>query len=134
MRRMIKRIVAALLGAVTIATPSTAMAEEAGKWCSTYAQVESNATGGSYVGGKLIFEVMATVTRTTPTITTSTTTTQNLGVGVPGGPSAGTTQTTTVTTIQTGEAVTAEEPFGYYAMNDGSVYQINCLTGDANQI
>jgi hypothetical protein len=133
MRPMMKRIVAALLGAVTIATPATALAEE-GKWCSTYAQVESNATGGSYVGGILVYEVMATVTRTTPTVTTTTTTTSNVGAGIPGGPSAGTAQTITITTSQPGEAISVEEPVGYYAMNDGSVYQINCLTGDAFKV
>jgi hypothetical protein len=136
MRRSIRRIVAALAGAATIATPATAWADTkpGQKFCPTYTQVESNATGGQYVGGILIYETMGSVTRNDGQTNTSVSTTSGATAGVPNVASGSATTTVTVTTEGESSSITAEEPIGYYRMNDGSVYQINCLTGDGDQI
>lgn len=136
MRRTFRRIVAALAGAATIATPATAWADAkpGQKFCPTYTQVESNATGGQYVGGILIYETMGTVTRDAGQTNTTVSTTSGMAAGVPNVASGTTTTTVTVTTEGESSSITAEEPIGYYRMNDGSVYQINCLTGGGTQI
>jgi len=130
MRPRFKRIVAALMGAVTLATPGTVWA---GEYCPTYAQVASSSTGGSYVGGILIYETMGTVQSSTPTTSTTTTVSTSGELGVPG-TSAGSTTTVSTTVTQEGETKTLQQPFGYYQMNDGSIYEINCLTGAYTQV
>lgn len=128
MHKSMKKVVATLLAAVTFAAPMTAVAEEAGQ-CDRYEQVESNATGGDYVGGILVYETTATVTRSAPTTTVTTSTSGTVGV-----PGTGGTSTVTTTTTQPGSTVSTPEPVGYYAMNDGSIYQINCVTGESTQL
>ena len=130
MRPKFKRFVAVLVGAVTLATPGTVWA---GQYCPTYAQVSSGSTGGSYVGGILIYETMATITTASPTVATTTTVSATGEVGVPG-TSAGGTTGTSVTITQPGTIQSVQQPVGYYQMNDGSVYEINCITGDYTQV
>jgi hypothetical protein len=133
MRQVLRKLVATLVAAVTIATPARALADEAGKYCTTFEQVESNATGGDYVGGLLIYETMGTVARSSEGTTTTTTISASGTAGIPGSgvTTSGSTSTTTVAPMST---VTTEEPIGYYKMNDGSIYQINCLTGESTQL
>lgn len=133
MKRNCTRAVAAMVGLATLMTPITALADEAGDYCSTYAQVESKATGGDYVGGLLMYETMATVQRQDDEVTVTTTVTTNGQVGVPGSGAGGSTSTTVTTSTQ-GTVTTAQEPVGYYSMNDGSVYQINCVTGENRKV
>jgi hypothetical protein len=127
MHRVMKKLVATMLAAVTIAAPATALADD-GK-CSTYDQVSSNSTGGDYVGGILVYETTATVSRTEPTTTTTTTTTVNAGI-----PGTGGSSTSTTTTTNTGSTTETQEPVGYYAMNDGSIWQIKCVTGEEKKL
>lgn len=128
MRMMWKRATAALV-AVSLATPVSVWGDEAG-YCPDYKQVASNATGGDWVAGRLMYETMGSITREEEKVTTTTTTTS--GAGVNGGVvSASGSTSTTVTVHSSSETTTAQEPLGYYAMNDGSVYQINCITGKA---
>src|SRR5262245_49559961 len=63
MRKTMKRFVATLLAAITVAAPATARADimDLTKYCSSYDQVESNSTGGDYVGGRLVYESMGSV-------------------------------------------------------------------------
>jgi hypothetical protein len=134
MRKTCKRLVAAILAATTIAAPAKAWADpDVAPSCSTYDQVESNSTGGDYVGGILIYETEGTVSRSEPAKTTTATTTTSTQVGVPGSGVTGTVTVTTSTT-QPGTVTTTKEPIGYYAMNDGTVYQINCLTGEFKKV
>jgi hypothetical protein len=130
MRPRFKRIVAALMGAVSLATPGTVWA---GEYCPTYAQVASSSTGGSYVGGILMYETTATYETKDPTISTTTTVETTGSVGVPGTSAGGTTVIST-TVIEEGETKTIQQPVGYYQMNDGSIYEINCITGAYTQV
>jgi hypothetical protein len=130
MRRTLKRIVATMLAAAVVGAPVSA---SAGDYCATGTLVRSHATGGDYIAGLLIYETMGSVEREHPGPTTTTTVTSSTEVGV-----GGTGITTTVSTTRTLTAETTvigtEEPIGYYAMNDGSVYQINCLTGESYKV
>lgn len=130
MRPNLKRFVAALVGAATLLTPVSAFA---GDYCSTYAQVESKASGGQFVGGLLMYETMGTVTRHGDDVTVTTTTSSTAELGIPGS-SAGNTVTISTTVNTPGTIVVTQEPIGYYQMNDGSVYQIRCLTGNAEKV
>ena len=132
MRKTFKRIVAAMLAAMTIGAPVTARAD-AGDWCSTGTMLKSNATGGDYIAGILVYETMGTVSRSGPAVTSTTTTTSTGQVGVPGTGAGGSVSTTTTTTTP-GTVTTIQEPIGLYAMNDGSLYQIDCATGESNKI
>ena len=134
MRMKFKRIVAALVSVTMVATPVTAWADKPGQdYCSTYSQVQSNATGGDYVGGLLMYETTGSVRRDGQSTTTTTTESVGGSLGAPG--SGGTaTYTTTVATTQTGTSVTTSEPIGFYSMNDGSVYEVNCLTGSSQKV
>jgi hypothetical protein len=131
MRTTFRKIVATALAA-TIATPVAAWAEE-GPNCSRFEQVESDATGGDWVGGLLMYETTGSVSRSDNGTTTTTTTTTTTQVGVPGTNSGGSV-TVTHQSNQPSTTITTQEPFGYYAMNDGSVYQINCVTGESRQL
>jgi hypothetical protein len=128
MHRVMKKLVATMLAAVTIAAPAAALAEDAGE-CTHYDQVHSNSTGGDYVGGTLFYETTASVARSDATITTTSTT--SVTVGVPG---TGASTSVTTTRTETGSTTTAQEPLGYYAMNDGSVWTINCASGEEKKI
>jgi hypothetical protein len=128
MHKVVKKLVATMVAAVTIAAPATALADEDAK-CSSYDQVSSNSTGGDYVGGTLFYETMATVTRSEPTTTSTTTTTVTGGI-----PGTGASGSTTTTTTQPGATTATQEPIGYYAMNDGSIWTINCVTGEEKKI
>jgi hypothetical protein len=130
MRKTFKRIVAAMLAAVTIGTPSTMWA---GEYCSTGAMVKSHATGGDYIAGILVYETMGTVTRSGPGGSSTTTTSTTGQVGVPGTGASGTI-TTSQTTVMPTTVVTTQEPIGIYAMNDGSLYEIDCATGQSTKI
>ena len=129
MHKVMKKLVATMLAAVTIAAPATALADDDAGKCSTYDQVNSKATGGDYVGGILIYETTATVTRSEPTTTTTTTTTVTAGI-----PGTGGSTTSTTTTTQQGTTTASQDPVGYYSMNDGSIWQINCATGEEKKI
>jgi hypothetical protein len=129
MHKVLKKLVATMVAAATIAAPATALAEEEGPKCSSYDQVSSNSTGGDYVGGTLIYETTATVSRTETTITTSSTTSASAGI-----PGTGTSTSVTTTRTEAGTTTTAPEPVGYYAMNDGSIWRINCLTNEETKI
>ena len=126
MRKTFKRFVATMLAAAIVGAPASAWA---GDYCPTGKLVESHATGGDYIAGLLIYETMGTVSRQSSIETTTTTVTTSMQVGVPG-----TGATTTVTETQTVMAETSTnqtpEPLGFYAMNDGSMYEINCVTGE----
>jgi hypothetical protein len=122
-----KKLVATMLAAATIGAPATALAD-AGQ-CSSYDQVSSNATGGDYVGGRLFYESEGEVTRSNPTTTTTTTTSGSAGI-----PGTGATVTSTTTTTQSGSSTTTQEPIGYYAMNDGTIWTINCVTGEERKV
>jgi hypothetical protein len=128
MRKLVKRTMAALT-AVVLAVPVSLWGEEAG-YCRDYRQVASNATGGDWVAGRLMYETMGAVERTTEEVTVTTTTTTSAGVNTRVVSASGTTTTSTTTKNET-TTTTTEEPVGYYAMNDGSVYQINCITGES---
>jgi hypothetical protein len=128
MHRVMKKLVATMLAAVAIAAPATALADDGGE-CASYDQVKSSSTGGDYVGGRLIYESEGSVTRSEPTTTTTTTTTGSAGV-----PGTGTSITSTTTTTQPGTSTTTQEPIGYYAMNDGTIWTINCVTGDEKKV
>ena len=134
MRREFKRVLAALLGA-TMITPGTALADKkpGQNFCPTYDQVESDATGGSYVGGILMYETMGEVTRDGDKTTTTTTTTTSAQVGVPG-TGATSTVTVTVATTESEPTTTTQAPIGFYKMNDGSTYEINCITGENKKV
>jgi hypothetical protein len=80
-----------------------------------------------------MYETTAQIGRSEPTTSITVSSTTSSSLGVPGS-SVGTTTTISTTTTQQGGVVTAEEPVGYYTMNDGSVYQINCITGEAIQV
>lgn len=140
MRKTWRRIVAAVAGAVIIGTPLHAWAEvpDVSGYCSTYAQVVSNGNGGTYVGGILFYEAEATVTRTSPSTTSSgsTTNTTTTTVGVPNTAQGGgsTSSTSTTTTTQNGTSTSTQEPVGFYQTNDGTVWEINCLTGTAYRV
>jgi hypothetical protein len=129
MQRVLKKLVATMLAAVTIAAPATALAEEDDGKCRSYEQVNSSSTGGDYVGGILFYETMATVTRSEPTTTTTTTT--SVTAGIPGTGAGG---STTTTTTQPGATTATQEPVGYYSMNDGSIWTINCVTDEEKKI
>lgn len=133
MRWTFKRIVACAVGTAMFVTPVAAWADPSGTYCSSYAQVESNATGGSYVGGKLTYETMGNVSRSDPSTTTTVTQTGTGSVTVGAGTGTVTT-TTTTTTTQAGNTTTTQEPIGFYQMNDGSIYEINCITGDSRKV
>ncbi|HYV97379.1 MAG TPA: hypothetical protein VE967_08010 [Gemmatimonadaceae bacterium] len=136
MRSILKRLVATVMAAVVFASPVKAWADmdpSASAACSTYRQVESNATGGDYVGGILFYETEGTVSRTQPSTTTTSTTSSTATLGA-GGSGASTTVTTTTTTTQPGNTTTTKEPIGFYAMNDGSIYEINCVTGESKKV
>jgi hypothetical protein len=128
MRRTFRKLAAALLGAVMLAVPANAFADG---YCDKYDQVASNATGGDWVGGILMYETMATVERTENTTSETVSTSTTVGGQAVG--ASGTTNVTLTTTNAT-TTTTAQEPVGYYAMNDGSVYQINCVTGQARKV
>jgi hypothetical protein len=128
MHRVMKKLVATMLAAVTVAAPATALAEDSGE-CSSYDQVHSNSTGGDYVGGTLIYETTATVARTESSITTTSTTTVSAGI-----PGTGASTTVTTTKSDGSTTTTTQEPVGYYAMNDGSIWRINCLTDEEKKI
>ena len=128
MHKVMKKLVATVLAAVTIAAPATALAEDSSN-CSSYDQVHSGSTGGDFVGGILFYESMSTVTRHEATVTTTTTTTGTAGI-----PGTGTSVSTTTTTTQQGGSVASQEPIGYYAMNDGSIWTINCVTGEERRV
>jgi hypothetical protein len=113
-----RRIVAALVGVAMLAAPGSAWA---GEYCSTYDQVASHATGGDYVGGILSYETMGSVARNDGGTTVS--------VSISGGG-----VTTTVTASSPGNITTTQEPIGTYNMNDGTVWQVNCLTGAATKV
>ena len=113
-----KRIVAALVGVAMVTAPVSAWA---GEYCSTYDQVASHATGGDWVGGILSYETMGNVTRNDGG--------SSVSVSVSGGG-----VTTTVTATQPGNITTTQEPIGTYNMNDGTVWQVNCLSGAATKI
>jgi hypothetical protein len=136
MRRTFRRVVGALLGAATLATPATALADgkPGQQFCPTFKQVESDATGGQYVGGILIYETMGSVTRTSDVTTTTVSTTTGTEVGVENVASAGSTTTVSVSTTEGTATTMADEPIGYYQMNDGSVYQVNCVTGQGEKV
>jgi hypothetical protein len=133
MRGTMKKFIATMLAAIVVAAPAKAWAYDYSPKCDSYDQVASNATGGDWVGGLLMFEAMATVVRPgeTTTTTTSTTTTGSIGAS---GTSAGVSTTVTTTTTTTTSSTTTQEPVGYYAMNDGSVYMINCITGESKKL
>jgi hypothetical protein len=128
MHKVMRKLVATMLAAITIAAPATALADDGG-YCSSYDQVRSNSTGGDYVGGILFYETMGTVTRYQPTTTSTTTTTGSAGI-----PGTGTSVSGSSTTTQQGQTTSTQEPFGYYAMNDGSIWMINCVTGEETRI
>lgn len=130
MRPKFKRFVAALVGVATLMSPVTVFA---GEYCSTYAQVESGSGGGQFVGGVLMYESLGTYTRSQPTTSVTTTTTANAQVGT-SGTHAGNTVTISTTITTPGESLVIQQPVGYYAMNDGSVYEINCITGEETKI
>ena len=132
MRKTLKRTVAMVLAAVTLGAPATAWAD-AGGYCSTGAMVKSHATGGDYIAGILIYETMGTVARVEPSSSSTTTTSVTSQVGVPG-TGAGGTVTTTQTNTNGSITTTTQEPVGFYAMNDGSLYEIDCVTGQATKI
>ncbi|HKS07834.1 MAG TPA: hypothetical protein VJR92_16140 [Gemmatimonadaceae bacterium] len=119
-----------------VITPATAFADAkpGQQFCPTYKQVESTATGGQYVGGILLYETMGTVTRIQPSQTTTVSVSSETELGVPQVVSSGATTTVSVATTGPSGSVTTEEPIGFYQMNDGTVYQINCLTGDAHKV
>jgi hypothetical protein len=119
-----KRIIAALVGVAMVTAPVSAWA---GEYCSTYHQVASHNTGGDWVGGILAYESWASVTRSDVSTTNTVTTT----IGLAGG--LGST-TVTSTTTQSGNSTTTQEPIGIYNMNDGTVWEVNCLTGASRQI
>lgn len=127
MHKVMKKLVATLLAAITVAAPATAIADSG--YCSSYDQVHSNSTGGDYVGGTLFYESMTTVTRSDATVTTTVSSTATGGIP---GTGASVTQTTTTTTE--GQSRASQEPVGYYAMNDGSIWTINCVTGEERRI
>jgi len=131
MHRTFKRIVAVLLAAASIATPTRAWASGP---CSTYGQVASHATGGDWVGGLLVYQSVGTVTRHADGSSTSSSSTSGGSVDIPeiGGASGSSTSTTVMT--QTGTTTTTQEPVGIYAMNDGSMYEINCITGESTRV
>jgi hypothetical protein len=114
-----RRIVAALVGAAMLTAPASAWA---GDYCSTYHQVASHSTGGDYVGGLLSYETMGSVTRNDGGETVAVT----LGSGTP--------VATTITVTSPGDITTTQEPIGTYDMNDGTVWQVNCLTGAATKV
>jgi hypothetical protein len=130
MRKTLKRIIATMLAAVTIGTPATAWG---GDYCATGTLVKSHATGGDYVAGILIYETMGSVARSESGGSSTSTASATGQLGVPG-TGAGGTVTTSQTTTRPTTTVTTEEPIGFYAMNDGSVYEINCVTGEARQV
>ena len=118
------RIVAALVGVVMVTAPATAWADpgaDGQDYCATYAQVASHSTGGDYVGGILSYEVMGTVSRPEGGSTVAD------GVNIGG-------VTTTVTMTSPGTTTTTQEPIGTYNMNDGTVWQVNCLTGASTKV
>jgi hypothetical protein len=80
-----------------------------------------------------MYETMAEVTREGRRTTTATGTTTGGQIGVPG-TGGNASITVTVTISESEPTISAQEPVGYYKMNDGSVYQINCLTGETNKI
>ena len=93
----------------------------------------SNATGGDYIAGILIYETMGAVERNKGGQSTTITTSSGSELGAP--PAViGTTTTVSITSTDPSTVVTADEPVGYYKMNDGSVYQINCVSGETQQI
>lgn len=123
-----KRIVAALVGVAMITTPASSA--WAGEYCSTYGQVESHATGGDYVGGILAYETMGTVTRSDGSTSTTVTTSSTISIA----PSSGVTTTVTSTTTSGTTTTSTQEPIGVYNMNDGTVWEINCLTGATRKV
>lgn len=132
MRRRFRRCVAALVGAVMVATPGRVWAQSSFQ-CPTFKMVASHSTGGDWIAGLLMYQTDGSVTRTEATTSTTTTTSSNESVNSPiAAASVG--ASTTVTTTNTGGTVTTKEPFGYYAMNDGTTWQINCLNGEGRQI
>jgi hypothetical protein len=136
-----KRAVAALLAATTLVSPLRVwaedyeyfMEEDSSGLCSRYAQVKSNATGGDYVGGTLKYETLMTTTTKDPSTTVTTSTTTGIQIGIPGD-NLTTTTTVTVTTVTDGATKSYSHPVGYYTMNDGSTYLIDCITGDAKKL
>jgi hypothetical protein len=76
---------------------------------------------------------MGTVESSTPTTSTTTTVSTSGEVGIPGTSAGSTTMISTTVTYE-GETKTLQQPFGYYQMNDGSIYEINCLTGAYTQV
>ena len=127
-----KRIVAALVGVAMTIAPVSAWADPSADgqdYCATYAQVASHATGGDYVGGILSYEGMGNVSRSEPSTTSTVTTTVTIGA-----PGNGTSTTITTTTTQPGNVTTTQEPIGTYNMNDGTVWEVNCLTGAAHKV
>ena len=136
MRRSFKRVVAALIGGAMLVTPATALADAkpGQKFCPTYKQIESTATGGSYIAGILLYETMGSVERTNEQRSTTVSTTTSGELGVPRVASTETSTTVAVTTEEATITTTADEPIGYYQMNDGSVYQVNCITNKSEQV
>lgn len=129
MHKTMKRFVAALTGLAMAVAPVTAWADEAAG-CPLYVQVQSNATGGEFVAGLLVDTATRETTTTTTTffsgsaeVTGTVTVTSNNANG-----SLGTSYTRTVVTVSN-----ETNNIGYYKMNDGSSWEVNCTTGDATK-
>ena len=134
MRKTLRRIVAAVAAAM-IAAPAQAQSRaSADEYCTTYKQVASHATGGDWVGGTLVYETTGTVSRSGPTNTTTVTSSTTISAGLPVGASGSVSTTVTTTMAQDGSTFTTQEPIGIYAMNDGSMYEIDCVTGESRRI
>jgi hypothetical protein len=121
MHKLTKKFVAILCGIATLVGPTTALAEGTG-FCTTYMQVRSNGTGGEYVGGLLKGETERTETREYYINTTVESEVNGGGVVVTASTSG---------SVGSGEKITRSETFdiGYYEMNDGSLWEVNCDTG-----
>jgi hypothetical protein len=122
MHKLTKKFVAILCGIATLVGPSTALAEGTG-FCTTYMQVRSGSTGGEYVGGLLKGQIeRETVTER---YLNSTVESEINGGGVVVKASSG-------GSISSGDKMTITETFdiGFYQMNDGSVWEVNCDNGD----
>ena len=124
MHKVTKRFVAVLCGIATLVGPTTALAEG---FCTTYLQVQSTTTGGEYIAGLLTGET----TREVVTVRTLNTT---VGSEINGGGVV--VKASTSGTVGTVDTVTTTETFdvGYYKMNDGSVWEVNCDRGDTRRV
>jgi hypothetical protein len=132
---MFKRSVAALVGVAMVATPSRLWADDRNTSpCPTFYQVASHATGGDWIAGILTYVDWGSVARSDNTTSTTTTTSTTGSLGVVAVASESMTTSVTVTTTQTGSTTTTQEPIGFYNMNDGSTWQINCISWAARQL